>query len=460
MSENKAPDRLTMLDEHGHRLRLYPAEVHGYFRKYRTGLQIILILFFLILPWTKINGVQTLLLDLPNRKFAIFGLTFFAHDGPLVFFILAISTIGLAFLTAVWGRAWCGWACPQTVFIDGVFRKIEFWIEGNHLKRRELDQKEGSFEYVWKKLLKWFLFFAVSSLVAHSLIAYFVGAEELLQMTSGNPKENWWPFVFVTSITGMILFDFGWFREQFCIIMCPYGRFQSVLQDRKSITVMYDETRGEPRKGSKEATNKKGDCVSCSRCVQVCPTGIDIRDGIQMECIACTACIDACDEIMKKVGKPTGLIRYDSLDHSKASLFRPRTVIYLFLILFSFVGLTYKITTREDLEIFILRAKESPYQLIPTIEGKILLLNHMRLHLSNQTFQERKLSISAPEKWKELGIQMTTPEPNITLRPGEFKMIHFFITLPPELVRGLGQYKTSLQIENLTKEFTLVGPAQ
>lgn len=453
-------EKLSMLDEHGHRLRLYPAEVSGFFRKHRTWTQIVLCLFFLILPWTKMNGVQSLLIDLPNRRFAIFGLTFFAHDGPLIFFILAILTLGLAFMTAVWGRVWCGWGCPQTVFIDGVFRRIEFWIEGNHLKRRALDQAEFSFEYLFKKIIKWILFLFASSLIAHSFIAYFVGAEELVRMTSGNPKENWLPFLFVTVITLIILFDFGWFREQFCIIVCPYGRFQSVLQDRQSVTVVYDESRGEPRKGSADYATKKGDCVSCSRCIQVCPTGIDIRNGIQMECIACTACIDACDEIMEKVHKPKGLIRYNSLDNTKANAFRPRTLIYLALIFFSVVGLTYKISTREDHEVFILRGKEAPYQKTITADGKELLINHMRLHLSNQTFKEKTLTITEPENWKELGIQLTTPETVITLGPGEFKMIHFFITLPPDLVKGLGQYKTKLNVDTISKEFTLVGPAK
>ncbi|MGZ3806167.1 MAG: cytochrome c oxidase accessory protein CcoG, partial [Pseudobdellovibrionaceae bacterium] len=357
------PERLTSIDEFGDRTYIIPAEVRGFYHRYRTWVHFILLVIFLALPWTSINGSQTILLDIHARKFAIFGMTFWAHDAPLVFFILATLTLSLAFVTSIWGRVWCGWACPQTVFIDAVFRRIEHWVQGNYIQRRQLKQAPLSFKKVFKNLLTWILFFIVSSLIAHSFAAYFVGAEALIKMLQESPGQNWESFLVVSFFTLVVLFDFGWFREQFCIIMCPYGRIQSVLLDQKSLAVVYDQERGEPRKGKVE-TNKKqgdkqGDCVNCNRCVQVCPTGIDIRKGLQMECIACSACVDACDEIMTKIKKPKGLIRYDTLDHSKISLTKPRSLIYMALILISLIGLTYNISTREKAQVFILRAKEA-----------------------------------------------------------------------------------------------------
>ena len=297
MAKNKLElpeDRLASLDKMGGRLFIYPAQVRGFFRKWRTVTQIILIAIFLLLPWIKIGGQQAVLLDLPGRKFALFGVTFWAHDAPMIFFVLAILTMSLALMTALWGRVWCGWACPQTVFIDGVFRRIEELIEGNHIERRKLDDAPMDAKKFFKRSLKWILFTAVTLVITHSFLAYFVGADRLVEMVQHKPAENWTNFLIILVTSGIILFDFAWFREQFCIIACPYGRFQSVLMGPRSKNVVYDYNRGEPRKG-KAPKGEEADCVNCYRCVQVCPTGVDIRRGTQMECIACTACIDACD---------------------------------------------------------------------------------------------------------------------------------------------------------------------
>lgn len=313
------PDRLATTDAQGRRIALYPADVRGFFRRKRTQVQAILVIIFLVLPWVRINGQQALLLDIAQRRFEIFGLSLRAHNAPLLFFVFAAGAFGLFFVTAVWGRVWCGWACPQTVFIDGVFRKIERWVEGSALERRKLDAAPLSLQKFLKKFGKWSLYIFATLILTHSFLAYFVGTGPLAEMIRKNPSENWGSFLFMVFSSAVILFDFAWFREQFCTIVCPYGRFQSVLMDRGSMIVAYDVDRGEPRATpqakalSKAHNSNLGDCVNCYRCVQVCPTGIDIRRGLQMECIACTACIDACDEVMTKVKKPTGLIRYDSL---------------------------------------------------------------------------------------------------------------------------------------------------
>ncbi|MCB0363621.1 MAG: cytochrome c oxidase accessory protein CcoG, partial [Bdellovibrionales bacterium] len=366
-------DRLASLTSDGRRSYIYPAEVRGFFQRYRQIVQALLMVIFLVLPWISINGQQALLFNIPQRHFSIFGLTFMAHDTPLFFFVLALLTLGLAFVTSLWGRVWCGWTCPQTVFIESIFRRIERWIEGQHLAQRKLNEQPLNFTKLWKKSLKWFIFALASLVIAHSFLAYFVGTNELFHMVRQPPTENWTSFLIMSFISLLILFDFGWFREQFCIIACPYGRFQSVLMDQHTINICYDEKRGEPRKGLELGSNQSpGDCVNCYRCVQVCPTGVDIRRGVQLECIACTACIDACDEIMTKVKKPKGLIRYTSesaLAGVPHKMFRFRNFVYLFLILIVASGLVFATARRNPIQITLLRAKDIPYRVVPLDSG-------------------------------------------------------------------------------------------
>lgn len=464
---NLDPERLTSLDDHGDRAYIHPADVRGFFRKYRDWTQALLIAFFVLLPWTNINNAQSVLLDITHRKFAIFGVTFFAHDAPLIFFLLATATLGLAFVTSIWGRVWCGWACPQTVFIDGVYRRIETWIEGNYIKRRQNEKAAMTFSVFIKKLIKWICFFAVSSAIAHSFAAYFVGSSEIIKMVLHSPHENWETFLFVTVITIVLLFDFGWFREQFCIIACPYGRFQSVLMDSKTINVLYDSNRGEPRKGLATDDRKQGDCIDCKRCVQVCPTGIDIRKGLQMECIACTSCIDACDEIMEKVKKPKGLIRYSSIENNKVDLTKPRSLIYLSLIFVCLSGLSYFVITREPLQIFVLRGKDTPYQVVKNPAGQMQILNHFKLHVKNQTFRPANYFISTGADQISKSLSMTIAKNPFVVGSGEDENVHVFVEFDPALVEGTGQALVKIRIEDKVnptqgyfqeKDLSLVGP--
>jgi cytochrome c oxidase accessory protein FixG len=447
-------DRLATTDEFGDRVYIYPAEARGYWRTRRTWTQYTLIVLFLILPWLKINGSQAVLLSISKREFALFGLTFFANDGPLIFFVLAILTLSLALITAIWGRIWCGWVCPQTVFIDGVFRKIEKIVEGDHLQRRKLDQESLSFKKVFKKVLKWFLFFGVSTAIAHSFIAYFTGAEELLRMISHPPAENWTDFLIVFFISGMLLFNFGWFKEQFCIIMCPYGRFQSILMDNNSLSVLYDEKRGEPRKRPDLPKEKQGDCVNCGRCVMVCPTGIDIRRGVQMECINCTACIDACDEIMQKVHKPKGLIRYSStvemLENKKSLFWNFRTGLYLLLILLSFIVLTFKVSTRENLHMELLRVKGAPYRILEGLEQGFVI-NQFNAHIRNQTNAPLtvKFNINNANRIDSnvfAAVQLIQQSPEIKVQVGEIRNHLLFVKFPSALTAELGQANIKIQV--------------
>ena len=446
-------EKLSMLDEYGHRISIHPADVRGFFRKNRTWTQVVLIFVFLVLPWIQVRGHQALLLDIPNRRFAFFGVTFWAHDAPMVFFILGIAALTLVVVTALWGRVWCGWSCPQTVFIDGVYRRIETWIEGDYRVRRASESSPLTFLLFVKKLLKWLVFLVVSSVLAHSFAAYFVGAESLVKMIQNSPLEHWGLFLFVVFLTLLFTFNFGWFREQFCIIMCPYGRFQSVLLDSHSVTVMYDAKRGEPRRGRVPSTTPvtqevgigltslassnpgagSGDCVDCGRCVQVCPTGIDIRNGSQMECIACTACIDACDEIMEKVHKPTGLIRYMSLLQKSRPRFTARIGLYLsvlVLLIGTFTGLLWN---RKPLHVQVTRARETPYTQTLSAEGEPLVINHFRLSVVNQTFETQWIYVLLNKENESKGLDLKIPNVPLEMNPGQFKDVHFFIVFPKSL---------------------------
>lgn len=462
-------ERLTTTDQTGKRVFLYPAEVRGFFRKYRTVTQGILIAFFLVLPWITMGGKQLFLFDISNKTFHLFGLIFKAHDAPMIFLILAIATIGIVLLTAVLGRVWCGWACPQTVFIDGVYRKIEVWIQGNYIQRRKLAKEKWTANKISKVSLTWIAYFLVSTFIAHSFVSYFVGSQRLVSMMQGTPQENWAAFLIVMSMTAILMFDFGWFREQFCIIACPYGRFQAALMDKKSVSVVYDYNRGEPRKDVAVPKEEQGDCVSCRRCVEVCPTGIDIRRGIQMECIGCTACIDACDEIMEKVNKPVGLIRYGSeyeleskTKPSWTSLItRPRVVMYTVAMLIVSGLLFVLVQAREPLMVSVLKAKDSPYSSIKE-DSVAYTLNHFKLHLHNQSHSEMTVSLSA-----EKDVSLVVPQNHILVSPNTSKELHFFVKFKERLSKeNKGSFKRFLTIDTksgenshqILKELTLVGP--
>ena len=465
------PGKLTSVDEHGDHIRIIPAEVTGFFRKHRNWTQIVLLIIFMILPWTKINGYQTIFLNIPDREFALFGILFRAHDAPLIFFLLGAATLGLALVTSVWGRVWCGWMCPQTVFIDSVFRRIEKITEGNYIKRRQLRDGPLTSEKFFRTSAKWILFFIASSIIAHSFVAYFVGSDNLMAMTQGSPSENFKYFLIVLFFTGVILFDFGWFREQFCVIMCPYGRIQSLLLDSKSLAIVYDVARGEPRKGTTDPTNpdkKTGDCVACNRCVQACPTGIDIRNGLQMECIACTACVDACDEIMEKVKKPKGLIRYDTLDGSPINLNKPRSILYIIAIALMIGGLAFALSSRQSAHYTVLRGLGLPYSFVKNSKNEDVLLNQFRIHIQNQSRTQALYKLTLPEELLARDVEVQVAENPLTLGPGEFREWYFFVRFPHDILEAKGQLKTKVHIIDLNspdtfdskRELILVGPAK
>lgn len=421
-------DKLSMIDAEGRRIPLFPAEVSGFWRRRRTQVQAVLILVFLLLPWINVNGVQSVLLDLEHMRFHFFGLRLWAHDAPVIFLLLGSLTLGLALMTALFGRVWCGWACPQTVFIDGVFRRIERWTEGTHLQRRALAAAPWNLEKILRKSSKWGLFVFVTLIITHSFLAYFVGRERLLQWILGDPREHPGPFLFMLATSAILLFDLAWFREQFCLIVCPYGRFQSVLFDSQTVTVQYDVGRGEPRKGRVPGA-RSGDCVNCGRCIAVCPTGIDIRNGVQMECIGCTACIDACDEIMTKVKKPTGLIRYMPSTKKAVHWFRPRVVLYGTFLATLVLGLAVALQGREGVDWVVFRGSEQPYVGQSRMSGERIVANGYRVHIHNQSDEQIQFGLTVKEPAEA---RLVFPQGSVSIAPDESKMIPFLVEIPAE----------------------------
>jgi polyferredoxin len=393
-------DTVTTIRDDGSRLYLQPADARGRFTRWRQWSGWLLIAIYLSLPWIKIGGYPAVFLDVGARRFHLFGLTLAFQDVWLLFFVITGLGFGLFFITALLGRVWCGWACPHTVFLDHIYRRIERWIEGDAASRRALDRAPWTAGKLFRRGLKQTAYVLVSAVIAHLFLAYFVSLPELWAMMSAAPVEHWSAFLFVFIFTGILYFNFAWFREQMCIVICPYGRIQSALTDDHTITIGYDVRRGEPRgkvrhpastdpgaaasdmplngavsssrphitalAASTAATPSQplGDCIDCLRCVQVCPTGIDIRQGLQMECIGCAACIDACDEIMTKLKRPKGLIRYDSqtgLDGGRTRWLRPRMVVYTVLLLVGALVATLALSTIRPASVGITRMQGAPY---------------------------------------------------------------------------------------------------
>jgi cytochrome c oxidase accessory protein FixG len=358
-SASPAPslESVTTIRADGSHVVLHPADVAGRFTRGRRVAAAGLIALYLALPWIPVGGHPAVFLDVAARRFHLFGSTLAAQDLWLLFFLISGFGFTLFFLTALLGRVWCGWACPQTVFLDHVYRRVERWIEGDAVARRALDAAPWTGSKVARRAVKHGVFALLSLFIAHLFLAYFVSIPQLWGMMRAAPAEHGGVFLFVFVFAGVLYFNFAWFREQLCIVLCPYGRLQSALIDDHSLVIGYDGTRGEPRgrrrqddcrAGSPEpaaagmaasgdaALHRSGDCVDCGRCVAVCPTGIDIRQGLQIECIGCAACIDACDDVMARLGRPRGLVRYDSLaglGGARTRWARPRAVVYAVLLL-------------------------------------------------------------------------------------------------------------------------------
>ena len=359
-------DSIATIDEEGKRKRIYPKRVSGNFAKARQRVAYVLLILLFIGPWIKIGGQPLFLLDVIGRKFVLLGQIFRPAD-TFIFVLLMISgVLSVIVFTVAFGRIFCGWVCPQTIFLEHVYRRIEYWIEGDRNQQIKLSNGPLNFEKIWKKGLKNLLFYLIAFAVSNVFLQYLVGVDHWLELVELGPQAHLGTFSALLVFSVVFYFVFAWFREQACIVVCPYGRLQGVLLDRNSLVILYDWIRGEPRgKGKRQENDGKGDCVDCGLCVHVCPTGIDIRNGTQLECVNCTACIDVCDSVMNKVGKEPGLIRFDSVngvEQGNRKVMTPRAWAYS-AILFILSGvIILLLATRSQVETVFLRMEGQIYQ--------------------------------------------------------------------------------------------------
>ncbi len=372
-------DSIGTIDDKGKRAWIFPKKPVGIFYKYRTYVSWFLLAFLLAAPFIKINGNQFLLFNVLERKFNIFGFPFWPQDFHLLVVSMIIFVVFIALFTVVYGRVFCGWICPQTIFLEMVFRKIEYWVDGDRGAQIRLKKQTWTPEKIRKRILKHTIFFVFSFIIANVFLAYLVGSDRLFEIITDNPLRHLSGLIAILIFTAVFYFIFAWFREQVCVIACPYGRLQSVLLDNKSIVVAYDYKRGEKEAGRAKFRKKedrpstgKGDCIDCHQCVDVCPTGIDIRNGTQLECVNCTACIDACDFMMEKVDLPKGLIRFASEDNiakGEKPLFTARMKGYTAVLVILTGLLIGMLFLRNDVEATILRL---PGQLYETKENNVI----------------------------------------------------------------------------------------
>lgn len=447
----KRPSResVTTIAEDGTRQFIYPADVSGRFTFWRRVVGYSLIFLYASLPWIPINGNPAVFLDVGENQFHLFGLTFVGQDIWLGFFVVSGVAFSLYYVTALLGRVWCGWGCPQTVFLDHVVRRIERWVEGSAIERKALAQEPWSARKIRVYFFKHFLFLTLAFGIAHIFLSYFISLPVMFEMMQENPWEHWAYFIKAMFITGVLYFNFAWFREQFCIVLCPYGRFQSALIDDHSVIIGYDEKRGEPR--GKSTEKGVGDCVDCLRCVQVCPTGIDIRQGLQIECIGCSNCIDACDEVMVKLDRPRGLIRYDSLQGLKGlqtKVIRPRVILYTVFLLLGIGAMSWAISGVRPVTLSALRMVGAPYYLDAE---KGTIRNQYLVRILNKKNEAVKcyLELEAhnhPIEGNGVHEEIEIPALGEVMRP-------VVVTLPQSAFRG--KFSVKIEVESQVKGFSV-----
>ena len=477
-------DKIATVDDKGKRLWIYPKKPKGRFYNWRSYVSYVLLAFLFGAPFIKIGGDPIFLFNVLERKFILFGITFMPQDFHL--FVLAMLTliVFIVLFTVVWGRLFCGWVCPQTIFMEMVFRKIEYWIEGDANAQRRLNKAPWTTQKLFKKGLKQAIFFTIAVLVANTFLAYIIGIDEVIQIATEPVSQNMGGFVAMLIFSAAFYFVFSYLREQVCVAICPYGRLQGVLLDSNSIVVHYDMVRGEPRgkikKSPKPQTVQKtnpvtdiqqnvmqasqetdtlvaeplpnganpieqtqkslGDCIDCKLCIHVCPTGIDIREGTQLECINCTACLDACDEVMDKVGRERGLIRYDSYNgivEGRKKLFTPRVIAYTILLGVLLAANGVLLTSRTNVETLLLRTPGTLFFPVENDDSKLKnLYNYQIINKTDDSFpvEFRLLNLDGEIQW--VGKQPVT-------QGGEISEGALFITLGKADLDGR---KTKLQI--------------
>jgi cytochrome c oxidase accessory protein FixG len=445
-------DSVTTIASDGSRRDIHPADVHGRFASARRWSGWALIAFYLVLPWIPVNGHPAVFIDIAQGRFHFFGFTLAAQDTWLLFFGVTGLGFALFFLTALFGRLWCGWACPQTVYLEHVYRLIERWIDGDAPARRALTAAPLSTTKAAKRVAKHGLYIVASLLITHLFLSYFVSLPEVWHMMRSAPGEHWAAFVFVFASAGLLYFNFAWFREQLCIVICPYGRLQSALSDDHSMVIGYDAQRGEPRGKLKHGSpppEKFGDCIDCNRCVQVCPTGIDIRHGLQLECIGCAACIDACDEVMTKVSRPKGLIRYDSfvgLGGGRTRWVRPRTIVYFILLLVGVAVAAFAFSTVKPANFLVYRMTGAAY-----FVGPDDVRNQFMVRLLNKRSEPTTFIITT--EGVPVGVQLTGFDAPVLLGPQAEQVSPLVLTV--ERKSYTGPFHFTVKVEDAARTYQL-----
>lgn len=453
-------DTLGIVEKSGKRKWIYPKKPKGRFHSARIVLSTLLLAILFGVPFIKVNGHQYMLFDIVNRKFILFGYPFGPHDFYLLGLTMITTIVFIFLFTAVFGRLFCGWICPQTVFMEMVFRKIDYWIEGDHRQQRRLNESSWTTQKIFKKGTKYLIYFIISFLVSNMLLAWVIGVDALEKIVTDPISEHLSGFIAMMLFTGLFYGIFIWFREQACILVCPYGRLQGVLLDPNSIVIAYDNVRGEPRgKLKRNEQRSHGDCINCNECVVVCPTGIDIRNGTQLECVNCTACIDACDAVMDKIGKPRGLIRYDSLNGIKNQvqmLFTPRIIGYSIVQVLLVTLLSYFLMSRSEIDITILRTPGMFYQEQPNDQ----VSNLYDMKVVNKTFDQKSIEMKVLNMDGEirlLGDSVVVPPQEPTLAKF-FVIVHKNDIVKMNTPLEIGIYSDGNKVQSITTSF--LGPVE
>ncbi len=432
-------DTLATVTQEGKRKWIFPKKPSGKFYTARSILSLFLLAFLFGAPFVKIGGHPLLLLNVIDRHFVIFGVPFGPHDLHLFALSMIAIVVSIFLFTVVYGRLFCGWICPQTIFLEMVFRKIEYWIEGDWQKQRALKAAPWNGEKIFKKTSKQFLFILISFLIANTFLSYIVGVDKLYQFIYDGPGKHFGTFLAILIFSGIFHFIFSYFREQACTLLCPYGRLQGVMLDQNSVVIHYDYKRGEPRgKIKKDEVRTNGDCIDCHQCVDVCPTGIDIRNGTQLECVNCTACIDICDSVMTKINKPKGLIRYASktqIETKVQPLFTPRAIGYTIVLIILVTLISFLLINRTQVELSILRTPGMLFQEQP--DNK--LSNFYDLKIINKTFNEFGVTLELENVKGEIKIIGK----DLDVEPQGVTEAKFLVILPKSEIKYL---KTPIRI--------------
>jgi cytochrome c oxidase accessory protein FixG len=457
-------DRIATVDAKGKRKWVFAQKPKGKFYNIRTWVSWGFFVLFFTLPFITYHGRPYFLFNIPNAEFIIFGKIFWPQDFFIFGVLMLTFIVFIVLFTAAFGRLFCGWVCPQTIFMEMLFRKIEYLIEGDAAKQRLLNQGPWTAEKVRKKLTKHFVFYLMAFVIANFFLAYIIGIKELEKIISEPLSQHVGGFLAIVAFSGVFYGVYAYFREQVCTVICPYGRLQSVLLDRNSMIVAYDYKRGEPRgkfKKVRQGESPLGDCIDCFQCVKVCPTGIDIRNGTQMECVGCTACIDACDHMMESVARPKGLIRYASengIAEGKKLKYTGRMKFYTVVLLLLTSLLTTLLVTRKEISGTIIRATGLTYQ----ERGTDSLSNLYNIKIENKTLKEIPVKLKLEGDVADKGTVLLVGNGTIDVKKEGQGSGSFFVVLPNSEIKSrktklrIGLYEGDKKITELTTNF--MGP--